>query len=159
MQFKYIFPFFLGLSAPVPSPSPSRPSKNRQTKLALLFSLSPIPFAMTSITPTPSSAAPQLNCLTFGNPVSSHTISPTSATYQMRHKLRHCRLVSTSHSVPPCMFIDIPQRYFLTQVFPFCTSRRICNLHNLDSGYTPPPTLPSSISAGAYGSLCYKQCF
>ena len=37
-----------------------------------MSSLSLIPFAMTSITPTPPSAAHQFNCLTFGNPVSSH---------------------------------------------------------------------------------------
>jgi len=51
-----------------------------------------------------------------------------------------------------------PKRYLLTQGFPLCTSRRICNLHNLDSGYTPPPPPPSSIFSGAYGSHCYKQC-
>ena len=63
-----------------------------------------------------------------------HTSSSTSATYQMRHNLRHYRLASTSHSAPPCMFMDIPQHYFLKQVSPPCTSHKICNLHNLDSG-------------------------
>jgi len=120
------------------------PSKKRQTKLTLLSSLSPISSAMTSTTPTPPSAAHQLNCLTFGNPVSSHTFSSTSATYQMRHNLRHYRLASTSHSAPPCIFMDIQQRYFLSHtyfrhVLPPCTSRRICNLHNSDSGCAPPP--------------------
>jgi len=90
---------------------------------------------MTSNTPTPPSAAHQLNCLTFGIPVFYHTSSSTSATCHMRHKLRHYRLASTSHSGPPCMFMDILQCYFLTQAFPPDTSRRICNLHNLDSGY------------------------
>ena len=93
---------------------------------------------MTSITPIPPSAAHQLNCLIFRNSVSSHISSSTSVTYQMRRKLRHYRLASTSHSAQPCMFMDIPQRYFLTQVFPLCTSRKICNLHNLDSGYLSP---------------------
>ena len=134
------------------------PFNKRQTKLTLLSSLSPIPFAMTSTTPTPPSAAHQLNCLTFGNPVSCHTSCSKSATYQMRRKSRHYRLASTIHSAPSCMFMDIPLRYFLTQVLPPCTLRRICNLHNLDSGYAPPPPPQSSISSGAYGSHCYKQC-
>jgi len=63
----------------------------------------------------------------------------TSATYQIRHNSRHYRLASTSHSAPPCMFIDIPQYYTLKQVFPPYISHKICNLHNLDSDCTPPP--------------------
>ena len=98
---------------------------------------------MTSITPIPPSAAHQLNCLIFRNSVSSHFSSSTSVTYQMRHKLRHYRLASTSHSASPCMFMDTPQRYFLTQGFSLCTSRRICNLHNLDRQVMFPP--PSTI--------------
>ena len=129
------------------------PFKKRQTILTFLSSLSPIPSTMTSTTPTPSSAAHQLNCLTFGNPVSSHASSSTSATYQMRHKLRHYRLASTSHPAPPCMCL--PHLYF---VFPTCISRRICNLHNLDSDYTPFPPPQSSISSSVFGSHCYKQC-
>jgi len=57
------------------------PSKKWQTKFILLSSLSPVPSAMTSTTPTPPSAAHQLHCLTFRNLVSSHTSSSTSATY------------------------------------------------------------------------------
>jgi len=57
----------------------------------------------------------------------------------MRHNLRPCRLASTSHSARPCMFMDIPQHYFLKQVFPPYTLHKICNLHNSDSGCTLPP--------------------
>jgi len=99
-----------------------------------------------------------LKCLTFGNHVSSHTSSSTFATYQMRHNLRHYRLASTCHLAPPCMVMDIPQHYLLKQVSPTYTSHKICNLHNLDSGGTPPPPTQSSISSGVYGSLCCKQC-
>ena len=106
----------------------------------------------------PTYAAHQLKCLTFGNHVSSHTSSSTSATYQMRQNLRHYRLTSTSHSALPCMFMDIPQHYFLKQVFPPCTSHKICNLHNLDSGCTPPPPPQPSVSSGVYGSHCCQQC-
>ena len=124
------------------------PPKKRQTKPTLLSSLSPIPSAKTSTTPTPPYAVHQLKCLTLGNHVSSHTSSFTSATYQMRHNLRHYRLASTSHSAPPCMFMDMPQHYFLKQVFPPYTLHKICNLHNLDSGCTPLPPPQSSISSG-----------
>ena len=89
---------------------------------------------------------------------SSHTSSYTPNTYKMRHNIRHYRLASTSHSTPPCMSMDIPQHYFLKQVFPPCTSHKICNLHNLDSGCTPPPPPQCSISPGVYGSHCCKQC-
>jgi len=57
----------------------------------------------------------------------------------MRHSVRHYRIASTSHSAPPCMCMDIPRYYFLKQVFPPYTSHKICNLHNLDAGCTPPP--------------------
>ena len=94
---------------------------------------------MTNTTPIPPSAVHQLKCLTFEKQVSSHTSSFTSATYQMRHNLRHYRPASTSHSVPPCVFMDIPQNYVLKQVFSPCISHKICNLHNLDSDCIPPP--------------------
>ena len=79
----------------------------------------------------------------------------------MRHNLRHYRLASTSHSAPPCIFIDIPQHYSLKQVFPPYTSHKICNLHNLDSGCTPPPHhspefplvfIAASATSSAFGS-------
>jgi len=84
------------------------PRKGKQSSLS---SLSLIPSAMTSTNPNPTicSSPVTVNCLAFGNPVSFHSSSSTSATYQMRHKLRHYRLASTSHSAPPCMFMDIPQ--------------------------------------------------
>jgi len=52
-----------------------------------------------------------------------------------------------------------PTALLSEQVSLLCTLRRICNLQNLDSGCTPPPPPQSSISSGAYGSHCYKQCF
>ena len=77
-------------------------------KSTLFSSLSPISSAMASITLTLPSAARQLECVTFGNPVSSHTSCFTSSTSQMRHKLRRYRLVTQhQHAV-----LDIPLPHF-----------------------------------------------
>ena len=66
---------------------------------------------------------------------------------------------SLNKSLSTTMYVyGYPTAFFLKQVFPPYTSHKICNLHNLDSGCTPPPPPQSSISSGVCGSLCYKQC-
>ena len=102
---------------------------------------------MTSTTPTPPSAAHQLKCLNFGNSLSSHTSSSTYLRYTSDEKQVETLQASLNKSLSTTsMFMDIPQRYFLTQVVPPCTSRKICNLRILNSGYNILPPPQSSIS-------------